>query len=74
MQLIAFIIESAGIVRLLAHVGEPSLAPRRAPIRGPPWGGETWGDHDVNACRSLALDPPVDALPDDESQRQDLSW
>ena len=36
MQRVAFITERRVIVRILDHLGEPSRAPRMAPIRGPP--------------------------------------
>ena len=36
MQRVAFITERRVIVRILDHLGEPSQAPRMAPIRGPP--------------------------------------
>ncbi len=61
-------------MRILDHLGESSRAPGMAPIRGPPGGGEAWDGHDVNAYRSLALDPPADVVPDYEDQRQDVSW
>ena len=60
------------IVRILDHLGEPSRAPRMAPIRSPPCAGEWWDGDDIGDCRSLAFDPPVDVMPDDENQRQDV--
>ena len=36
MQLVACITERRVIVRILDHLGEPTRAPRMAPIRGPP--------------------------------------
>ena len=53
MQLIAFIVESAVIVRILDHLGEPSRALRMAPIRGPPRADDYRGDWGANA----RLDP-----------------
>ena len=72
MLLIAFIVESAVIVRLLDHLGEPSRALRMAPIRGPPWADDGW-----DAIVDSDNEPPHPAtqvMPDYESQRQDLSW
>ena len=43
-----------------------------APIRSPPCAGEWWDGDDIGDCRSLAFDPPVDVMPDDENQRQDV--
>jgi hypothetical protein len=72
MQLIAFIIESAVIVRILDHLGEPSRALRRAPIRGPPRADDYWGT--IVDCDNDSPDPARHVMPDYESQRQDLSW
>ena len=74
MQLIAFITERAEIVRILEHIGEPSRAPRMAPIRGPPGNGAMTPRDDISACGSRHLDPPVDVMPDDENQSQEMVW
>ena len=74
MRLIAFITERAVIVRILDHLGEPSRAPRMAPIRGPPGASALQQRADHDARRSLNLDPPVDVMPDYENQNQDLVW
>ena len=74
MQLIAFITERAVIVRILDHIGEPSLAPRMAPIRGPPGDGNMTRREDHWTARSRHPDPPVDVMPDYENQNQDLVW
>ena len=71
MQLIAFIVESTVIVRLLDHLGEPSRALRRAPIRGPPRASD-WGA--IVDCDNDSPDPARHVMPDYESQRQDVSW
>jgi hypothetical protein len=73
MQLIGFITARAVIVRILDHLGEPSRAPRMAPIRGPPHGAMQQRD-DLDTRRSRHLDPPVDLMPDYENQNQDLVW
>lgn len=73
MQLIAFITERAVIVRILDHLGEPSRAPRMAPIRGPPHGSMPQRD-DPDTRRSRQPDPPTDVMPDYENQNQDLVW
>lgn len=73
-RLIAFITEGAVIVRILDHLGEPSRAPRMAPIRGPPGASALQQRADHDARRSLNLDPPVDVMPDYENQNQDLVW
>jgi hypothetical protein len=72
MRLIAFIIESAMIVRLLDHLGEPSRALRRAPIRGPPSADDYWGA--IVDCANDSPDSARHVMPDYESQRQDVSW
>ena len=72
MQLIAFIVEPTVIVRLLDHLGEPSRALGMASIRGSPRADDYWGafvDRD-----NEPHDPARQAMPDYESQRQDLSW
>jgi hypothetical protein len=75
MRLIAFIIESTVIVRLLDHLGEPSRALRRAPIRGPPSADDYWGDWGaIVACDNDSPDSARHVMPDYESQRQDVSW
>ena len=74
MQLIAFITERAVIVRILDHLGEPSRAPRMAPIRGPPGDGTMSRQEDLWTGRSRHPDPPVDVMPDYENQNQDLVW
>ena len=74
MQLIAFITERAVIVRILDHLGEPSRAPRMAPIRGPPGDGNMTRQEDLWTGRSRHPDPPVDVMPDYENQNQDLVW
>ena len=73
-RLIAFIVESAVIVRGLDHLGEPTRAPRRAPIRGPPWADERWDAMDVSHGATTYPNPAADVMPEDESQRHDLSW
>ena len=72
MQLIAFIVEPAAIVRILDHLGEPSRALRRAPIRGPPDTDDDWNA--IVDCDNDSPDPARQVMPDYESQRQDLSW
>ena len=74
MRLIAFITERRLIVRILDHLGEPSRAPRMAPIRGPPSIDAMQQRDDRGNRRSLNLDPPVDVMPDYENQNQDLVW
>ena len=74
MQLITFIVESAVIVRILDHLGEPSRALRMAPIRGPPRADDYWGDWGAVDCDNDSPDPARQVMPDDESQRQDMSW
>lgn len=74
MVLIAFVVARPVIVRILDHVGQPSTAPRRAPIRGPPGDNGMHEGNDIGARRSLNLDPSVDVMPDYENQSQDLVW
>ena len=75
MQLTTFIVESAVIVRILDHLGEPSRALRRAPIRGPPRADDYWGDWNaIVDCDNDSPDPARQVMPDYESQRQDMSW
>ena len=74
MQLFAFITERAVIVRILDHLGEPSRAPRMAPIRGPPDDGAMTQRDDCCTHRSRQPDPPVDVMPDYENQNQGLVW
>lgn len=78
MQLIALITERAVIARILDHLGEPSRAPRMAPIRGPPGDGNMTRQEDFWTGRSRQPDPPVDppfdVMPDYEDQNQDLVW
>lgn len=74
MQLIGFITERAVIVRILDHLGEPSRAPRMAPIRGPPGDGNMTRQKDLWTGRSRHPDPPVDVMPDYENQNQALVW
>jgi len=64
MQLIALITERTVIVRILEHIGEPSRAPRMAPIRGPPGDGAMQERDDRWTRRSHHPDPPVDVMPD----------
>ena len=74
VRLIAFITERAVIVRILDHLGElKSRAPRMAPIRGPAH-GEMQQRDDLDTRRSRQLDPPVDVMPDNRNQNQDLLW
>ena len=72
MQLITFIVESAVIVRILDHLGEPSRALGMAPIRGPPSTDDYW--EAMVDCDNEGTDPARQVMPDYESQRQDLSW
>jgi hypothetical protein len=72
MQLIAFITERAVIVRILDGLGEPSRAPRMAPIRGPPGDGNMTRQDELWTGRSRHPDAAVDAMPDYENQ--DLVW
>ena len=72
MQLITFIVESAVIVRILDHLGEPSRALGMAPIRGPPSTDDYCGA--MVDCDNEGTDPARQVMPDYESQRQDLSW
>jgi hypothetical protein len=74
MVLFAFITERPVIVRVLEHIGEPGRAPRMAPIRGPPGNVEMQQQDGVASRRSVNLDPPVDVMPDYESQNQDVVW
>jgi len=74
VQLIAFITERAVNVRILEHLGEPSRAPRIAPIRGPPGDGAMQQRDDLWTRRSQHSDPPVDVMPDYENQNQDMVW
>ena len=74
MQLIAFIAERVVIARILKHIGEPSRAPRMAPIRGPPDTDAMQQRDDLWTRRSHHPDAPVDAMPDYENQSQDLFW
>ncbi len=74
IQLIAFITERAVIVRILDHLGEPSRAPRMAPIRGPPGDGNMTRREDPWTAASRQPNPPVDVMPDYENQNQDLVW
>lgn len=72
MRLIAFIVESAVIVGVLDHLGEPSRALHMAPIRGPPRADDYWGA--IVDSDNDTPDPASQVMPDYESQRQDLSW
>ena len=74
MRRVAFITERPVIVRMLDHIGEPSRAPRMAPIRGPPGDVDMTERDDFCTRRSLNLDPPVDVMPDYENQSQDMVW
>jgi|GEM_PF-3505923 len=74
MQLIALIIERAVIVRILEHIGEPSVTPRMATIRGAPRVEAMQQRHDLWTRRMHNPDPPVDVMPDSENHRQDLVW
>ena len=74
MLLIAFIALRPVIVRILDHIGEPSRAPRMAPIRGPPGMRAVQQRDDLSARGPLHLDPPVDVMPDYENQNQDVAW
>ena len=74
MQLIAFIVESAVIVRLLDHLGEPSRALPMAPIRGPPRADDCWDWIADSDNEATTPNPASQVMPDYESQRQDLTW
>ena len=79
MRWVAFIVERAVIVRILEHLGEPTHAPRAAPIRDPP--PSRWASRRGASTRAEAHPPEpafdalfLDPMPDDENQRQDLGW
>jgi hypothetical protein len=74
MQLIAFITGRAVVVRILGRLGDPSRAPRMAPIRGPPGDSNMTRHDDLSTGRSRHPDPPVDVMPDYENQKQALVW
>ena len=42
MKILAFVTEGEQVRRILAHVGEPTEAPRLAPSRAPPQGEFPW--------------------------------
>ena len=77
MQRNAFITERAVIVRIPEHIGEPSRAPRMAPIRGPPSDDAMQLRDELWTRRSHHPDPPdapVDGMPDYENQSQEMVW
>jgi hypothetical protein len=73
MRIVAFITEAPTVQRILDHIGEPAMAPRIAPARGPP----SWEQDD---CGHIFLDQdrfPGDPLaqpePDYEFDQR-LTW
>ena len=61
-------------MRILDHLGEPSRARWAAPIRGPPWADPRGDAIDVGDSDATYPNPATQVMPDDENQRQDLSW
>ena len=66
MRIIAFINEAMAVREILAHLGEPTCAPRIAPARGPPlW---EMADAGQGEC-----DPQAQPAPDNEFDQR-IAW
>jgi hypothetical protein len=67
MRIIAFVIDTASVRRVLQHLGEPAEPPRVAPARGPP-------EREESVEQSPAFDPseaePAPAFEFDQT----VSW
>jgi hypothetical protein len=67
MRLIAFVTDSASVIRILEHLGEPTRAPPVSPARGPPaWEGRL--------DQSPAYDPTAPAPVPEYELDQRVSW
>ncbi len=57
MRIIAFIVDTAIVRDILAHLGEPTAPPKIAPARGPPLWEAAGTDHHPSADPAPKLAP-----------------
>ena len=67
MRIIAFIVDTAIVRDILAHLGEPTAPPRIAPARGPPLWEAAGAEDDPSPDRAF---PPTPAFEFD----QRIAW